>query len=103
MLHGPYHRRESPTQTVEIARMQCTSQEVWGKARRMPYASETLQVKAYNGPLPPGARGIEFMTEVEPDKFCPPGWSCWSQGKDGVRYNDEFAIISVIITNCTQL
>jgi hypothetical protein len=102
MLYGPYHRLESPTQTAETAEMQCISQEIWGKARRPPYASETLQVKAYNGPLPSGARGIEFMTEVEPDSFCPPNWSSWSEGKNGVRSNDKFAIISAIITKCTQ-
>jgi hypothetical protein len=98
-----YHRLESPTQRKETARQQIQSQEIWGKARKPPYASYTLQVKAYKGPLPPGARGIEFSTEALPDNCCPPYAASWSVGGYGVRSEGGFAKISVTITKCTQL
>lgn len=53
-----YHRKQSPTQTPEVARMQEESGEIWGMYNRdamdgrRPYAS----VDAYPGPLPSGQR-----------------------------------------------
>lgn len=62
--YGPYHRRESPTQTAAHARLQVASGEVWGRPAR---GSQIPSVKAYVGSLPGGQRGIEFHTEVPPD------------------------------------
>lgn len=59
-----YHRLASRTQTPHDAAMQETSGEIWGRA---PRDSDIPKVKAYPGPLPPGAKGIEFTTDVEPD------------------------------------
>jgi hypothetical protein len=41
-------------------------------------------VKAWDGPLPTDAVGIEFYTDVEPDPWSAPGWPEWSQGRAGV-------------------
>ena len=40
--------------------------------------SDRPKVKAYVGPLPPSRRGIEFTTDVLPDKNCPPTHAYWS-------------------------
>ena len=61
-----YHRLESPTQTWEVAAMQQASGQVWGAPARNFYQSDIPSVKAYIGPLPEGARGIEFTTSVSP-------------------------------------
>jgi hypothetical protein len=57
-------------------------------------------VKAWEGPLPDGAIGIEFYTDVEPDPSSIPGWPEWSQGRPGVIVlePDELVAISVVVT-----
>ena len=40
---------------------QAASGEIWG---RTPFGSAWPQAQAYRGSLPPGTRGIEFMTAV---------------------------------------
>ncbi len=97
-----YHRLESPTQTAETAREQVRSSEIWGRSLNFPYCSCIPKVKAYNGPLPSGAIGIEFTTEDQPDSGCPPGYSFWSMKRGQDSSSDEFAMISVTITRCTQ-
>jgi hypothetical protein len=97
-----YHRLESPTQTPEIAREQMRTGEIWGRPLNFPYCSDIPKVKAYNGSLPLGARGIEFTTEIQPDLGCPPGCSFWSMEKGQVLGDDEFAKISVTIIKCNQ-
>jgi hypothetical protein len=37
---GPFHRVESTTQSVEVAALQQSSGEAWGKARRGPWGNE---------------------------------------------------------------
>lgn len=59
-----YHRKESPTQTSDGAVQQETSGELWGYPS---ITSNRPKVKAYDGPLPDGERGIEFTTDVAPD------------------------------------
>ena len=57
-------------------------------------------MRAYVGPLPPGARGVEFVTAVPPDEGSPPGQAAWSPGRRGVRLEGEFAKLSVeLVTN----
>jgi hypothetical protein len=60
-----YNRRESPTQTRKDALLQVQSLEIWGREAR---GSVLLSVKAYRGILPAGERGIEFKTEVLPER-----------------------------------
>jgi hypothetical protein len=90
-----YHRLESPTQTAGDAQMQQASQEIWGKAPR-----NGLQpaVQAYTGPLPPGAQGVEFETDIPPDPGCPPGQAYWRGPRDGVQVDQDYAKIKVRIT-----
>jgi hypothetical protein len=64
-----YHRKESPTQTPETAKQQEISGELWGYPS---ITSDEPKVKAYDGPLRDGERGIEFTTDVDPDPCCPP-------------------------------
>jgi hypothetical protein len=63
MLHGPFHRLESPTQTSADAVRQVKSGEIWGRPARW---SNIPSVKAYRQRIPPGERGVEFTTPVAP-------------------------------------
>jgi hypothetical protein len=96
---GPFHRLESPTQTPAVARQQAVSGEIWGRAPRY---SDRPQVQAYGGPLPEGARGIEFHTAIAPDPGGVPWLPTWSGPRPGVRIEGDFAKISCWITRNTQ-
>jgi hypothetical protein len=61
----PFHRLETPTQTPQIAVLQVTSNEIWGKA---PRGSGFPVVQAYRNNIPAGQRGIEFTTPIAPQK-----------------------------------
>jgi RHS repeat-associated protein len=76
-----YHRLESPTQTPADARRQERTGVIGGYAAR---GSAIPTVKAYNGPLPPGARGLEFSTTVPPAPGSVPGQPKWYPGQPGV-------------------
>jgi hypothetical protein len=94
-----YYRLESPSQTPEIARVQEATGEIWGKA---PRGSTIPAVQAYTGPLPEGARGIEFTAEVEPDPLSPPGQAYWRGPRPGVIVEGDNAKIRVTVTRNTQ-
>ena len=57
-------------------------------------------VKAWDGPLPGDAVGIEFYTDVEPDASSPPGWPEWTEGRAGVitLERGELVAIDVVVT-----
>jgi hypothetical protein len=57
---------------------------VGGRAPRNTFASDIPSVKAYEGPLPENARGIEFSTPVEPYPYGVPGKPTWPRGHPGV-------------------
>jgi hypothetical protein len=97
-----YHRLESESQTPETAAAQQASGEIWGGAARNVLASDIPKVKAYGGPLPDGARGVEFVTEVPPDPGQVPGKPTWTGPRRGVRLEDGFAKIAVTVTKNTQ-
>ena len=61
MPHGPFSRRESPTQTIQDAIKQVASGEIWGSPGR--YSCSPC-VRAYKGLLSQGDRGIEFTTNI---------------------------------------
>jgi hypothetical protein len=61
--HGPYHRVSSPTQSFQDAKLQRRSGELWGYTAR---GGRFPEVKAYRGPLPAGATGLEFRAPVVP-------------------------------------
>jgi hypothetical protein len=98
--YGPFHRLESPTQTADDASKQEASGEIWG---RTPFGSSWPQVQAYAGPLPDGASGVEFMTDVRPDQV---GESLrWSgDGRRAeVQTEGAYAKIRCIVTLNTQV
>lgn len=95
-----YHRLESPTQTADTAKLQEQSGEIWG---RTPQGGREPAVQAYLGPLPPGKRGIEFTTGIPPNPGSPPRIKYWSGPRSGVRVEEGYAIISVVITRNTQI
>jgi len=95
-----YHRYQ---QDPSLAAKQQASGEIWGRAARNVFASEIPKVKAYEGPLPPGERGIEFVTDVSPDPYSVPGSPTWSGPRDGVVVEDGFAKIHATITKNTEL
>jgi RHS repeat-associated protein len=98
-----YHRRQSPTQTPEHARLQQESGELWGKAPRY---GRTPAVQAFRGPLPAGVAGIEFATPVRPDSD---GGALvyWSSGRPDVETfelnGEEYAKIPIVVTKNTQI
>jgi hypothetical protein len=99
MAQRVYHRHESPTQTVADAAQQVSSGEMWGFPARW---SDIPKVKAYEGPLPENARGIEFTTDVPPDQNCPPGRAYWSGPRAGVFVEGVRAKIAVVVVKNTQ-
>jgi hypothetical protein len=60
----PFHRVETPTQTIADAQLQQSSNEIWGKAAANTAQSNSPCVKAYRATLPSGQRGVEFETTV---------------------------------------
>jgi hypothetical protein len=104
-----YRREESPSHTIEDAKRQKESQEIWGGPCRGPFQSDIPRVKVYVGELPLQAnqkakiRGLEFLTQVPPDSGTRPGLAYWSGEREGVRNEDGYAKIRVRITFCNQL
>lgn len=94
-----FHRLESKTQTAGTARKQQRSGQIWGRPNR---GSDTPSVDAYEGPLPPGKRGIEFETDVTPNAGSPPGRARWYGDRPGVRNEDGYAKICGRVTKNTQ-
>ena len=99
-----YHRRESTTQTPDIARMMEESGELWGKGNRMSGGGRgSPTASAYEGPLPDGARGVEFQTDVPPRDGTPPGIAEWLGGMPGVSaVQGDYVRIPIRVTKNTQ-
>ena len=94
---SPLPPPESPTQTKEDAALQADSGELWGKAGRM---GGLPAARAYVGPLPDGARGVEFTCAVSPEPNQAPYEARWYAGSPGVetRYMSDMQIAVVPIT-----
>ena len=101
--YGPFHRLESPTQTPATAALQEANGEVWGATAR---GGLNPAVKAYQGPLPPGARGVEFTTPVRPSDVGlgrPGDIAIWRRGSPGViDVDDDFVKIAGTVVRNTQ-
>lgn len=93
-----YHHLESRNQTPNDAARQELSGEVWGRSS---LGSFIPKVKAYRGPLPEGARGIEFLTDVPPDVESARVRVDWSGPRRGVRIEGDSAKIQVVVTKNT--
>ncbi len=115
MAESPlYHRIESDSQSAEDAKNQIDTQEIWGTLPRHSNSSHIPKVKAYTDALPLAIngkekqKGIEFTTNVEPDKGGRPNKPTWSGEREGVR-NEEgedgemYAKIKVQVKFCNQL
>lgn len=98
-----YHRFETDTQTPDDAERQTQTGLMGGYAARW---SDIPSVKAYSGPLPAGARGVEFITSVPPGPGSVPGQPKWYKGQPGVSTVEtprgEMAVIPVVVIKNTQ-
>ena len=101
-----YHRLESTKQSPDVAAQQQASGQIWGLT---PQGGMAPTVQAYNGPLPTGARGVEFTTPVAPEPGSgvplPGGPVRWYGGiTPGVTVNPEgYAVLPATITRNTQV
>jgi hypothetical protein len=111
-----YFRQQSPSQTVETARKQIASQEMWGGPPNYFIPSHIPKVQAYihRRPLTEDEsaklRRIAFTTKVEPDRCGNPYSPSWSidlndptTQREGLWNEDGYAKIKVTITDCTQI
>ncbi|AGM08740.1 NAD--arginine ADP-ribosyltransferase [Amycolatopsis keratiniphila] len=98
--YGPFHRLESTSQNAGVAGMQSASREIWGRAPV--YGDHAPVVQAYRGPLPEGRRGVEFWTDIKPKwhgtNVAMRSW----YPTQGVRVEDDFAKLEVVVTKNTQ-
>jgi len=98
-----YHRLQTPSQSGKTAAEQTASGEIWGSYDRvMGGRSPFPSVDAYVGPLPEDAIGIEFTTEVPPDRGTPPRIARWTGPRDGVIVEGDYAKIKATVTKNTQ-
>jgi len=102
-MFGPYHRLGDSREVINAI---AKTGELLGRAPRNVFQSDIPAVKAHPGPLPEGAVGFEFMTEVEPNPG-QPGWLSgvvWSgpspdRGRPGVEVIPyDLAKIRVVVT-----
>ncbi|MFE6615973.1 toxin glutamine deamidase domain-containing protein [Amycolatopsis sp. NPDC057786] len=98
--YGPFHRLESTSQNAGVAGMQSESREIWGRAPV--YGDSAPVVQAYRGPLPEGRRGVEFWTDIKPKWHgTNVAMRAWYPTQ-GVRVEDDFAKLEVVVTKNTQ-
>ena len=90
-----YHRLGGSS--VEISAIRASGQLRGGPPRNI-YQSDIPAVKAYPGPLPAGAVGFEFTTEVDPDPGSPPSILFWRGPRDGVIVENGWASITCTVT-----
>ena len=95
--YGPfYHRAHSDEDAYKIE----ATGELWGWPR---WQSSIPQPQAFEGPLPEGAIGIEFYTDVEPTGNTAPHYARWCPPAPGiVVVDDEYAKIRVVVTKNTH-
>jgi hypothetical protein len=99
-----YHRLASPSQPDDVAALQEATGEIWGSYNRdmMGGRAPFPSVDAYVGPLPPGARGIEFTTDLPPNPHLPPYRARWTGPREGVIIEGDYAKIRVTVTKNSQ-
>lgn len=88
-----YHR----LQTGPALRLIAQSGELWGQPAQNIFRSDIPKVKAYLGPLPEGASGVEFTADVAPDPGSVPGKPTWSGPRPGVEVEGDFARIKITV------
>jgi hypothetical protein len=85
-----------------VAALQLASSEIWGRCNGNTYQAARPSVDAYVGPLPSRARGIEFETDIPPDRGLPPYRARWTGPRPGVVIDGEWARIRVKIIRSTE-
>jgi hypothetical protein len=94
--YGPFHRLQSAGDNELVS----STGMLGGHPARNIAAGLFPKVKAYEGPLPAGRKGIEFYTVVRPDRGCVPGCPVWSGPRLGVVASEtdaELVLIAVRI------
>ena len=93
MKFGPFHR----VQCAHVNEKMCADGVVGGDRS---YGVGFRRVHAYAGPLPEGEEGIEFRTDVEPDRGTPPHLAYWTEGSPDVSTLDlgDREIVSIATT-----
>jgi len=101
-MYGPFHRL---TDSADEVRKVLDSGELWGMAPRNFFQSDIPKVKAYDGKLPSGAKGIEFETPVPPDAGHVPGKPTWAAKpkRAGIASDGVYAKIKVKILRETVM
>jgi hypothetical protein len=101
-MFGPFHRL---TNSPEEVRKILESGEIWGATPRNIFQSDIPKVKAFAGHLPADRTGIEFETEVPPDKGHVPGKPTWSARpkRPGIECRGDHAKIKVRILRQTVI
>lgn len=80
-LYGPFHRIQPAADNALVE----SSRRLWGRPATNIHQTPFPSVKAWVGPLPKGARGIEFFTSVAPSRSSTPGKALWYRGEPGVN------------------
>jgi hypothetical protein len=94
-IHRPvYHRFQSAQDNAKMVE----TGKVGGRPRRNIYSGGPPRVKAFIGPLPPGYSGIEFTTDIPPDRGSPPGEALWAEGTAGVEVLEENELVAIAVT-----
>jgi HEAT repeat protein len=97
-----YHRLESSSQTIEVAKLQEESLEIWGGVSKNYSGSKIPIVKAHRGFLPKGSRGIEFTTNIPPDSETRPPFAYWNGNREELTIKGDMAILKVLTVNNFQ-
>jgi hypothetical protein len=88
-----YYRYQDAADNELVA----TTGKVAGRAPRNISQSMFPKVKAYIGHLD-DRPGIEFTTDVEPDRGSPPGTAYWSEGTEGVEVLERNELVAIAVT-----
>ena len=91
--YGPFYRTGSKQDDATTLR-QVDSSEIHGEADR---GSFFPSIDAWRGELPGDKPGVEFYTDVPPDRGTPPGTARWSGDRQGLsRRGDKLVLVATI-------
>lgn len=93
--YGPFHRLGDSAESIKGILI---SGELRGNPPTHIFRSDIPKVQAYEGPLPEGYKGFEFLTPVAPDAGHVPGKPTWSPHSPGVVERSGQAVIPCTVT-----
>lgn len=94
-MYGPYHRLGDSAENIASIR---ATGELRGNPPINTFQSDLPQVQAYDGPLPPGANGFEFITPVAPHSGSVPSSPRWYGTTPGASEVNGQAVIPCTVT-----